>query len=240
MSLLTINITETTETPAAVQLVTFTNPDTGADISASVGLTLPAALTLASGEWSIAFTDIGLAAYDYTYTFTWADGSTSPPVAGRKRGGNGPHYGSRQGMINLLGPYNEQQAADVDADANATKIANQEEAALTDADNSIDAKLIGAGISLPISSSDSDYRFLIDAGCLYAAVALNRMRGLPQDSQGRTYDPYKGYTAEADAMMDLFIAGRLYPDNNKISAPVSGNVSLSARAALRVAPFGCW
>src|SRR5438270_43986 len=44
------------------------------------------------------------------------------------------HYGSRQGMVDLLGSYNESVDGDVNADQNAATLANQEESALTSAD----------------------------------------------------------------------------------------------------------
>jgi hypothetical protein len=141
------------------------------------------------------------------------------------------HYGSQAGVIAMLGPANESTYADIDADGNSVTKAAQEEAALTESDTKVDAYLLGAGITDTIVSTDSDYRFIVYAANRYAAVALSRMRGLPQDGQGRVYDPYKKYVDEADAMMELFVANRINANaaSDYPTGPTSGFVSRSNR-----------
>jgi hypothetical protein len=156
--------------------------------------------------------------------------------------GTNPHYGSRQGMIDLLGPYNEGAEEDIDSDGNATTMANQAEQALSGGDVDVDAALIdegyvGNGYTVPVASSDTNYRYLVQAGSLFSAHRLAIARGLPQDQQGRSIDPYLSMDAKAKGLIKTFVNATLYPSTGGgITGPASGDVPCSNRACL---PLPC-
>lgn len=147
-------------------------------------------------------------AYTWYAKITSADGTidyepfTAPVVSS--------HYGSIAGIQSLLGPANAGVDVDINSDGNAGTIAAEYEQVLTEGDRKIDSMLLSSGITAPVISTAANYWMLQFAGDRYAAVAASRLRGQRQEN-GKPAEEYAIYLAEADEMMERYMAVALYP-----------------------------
>lgn len=112
----TISLTFENEDPASVAVTALTRADTGETVA---GVTLPATMTFAGGSWNLTFTEpaIGLH-YDYSFTITWDDGTTTTGSATF----NGTtvaegYYAKRRQVLITAGTDNFNAAFNLDADS---------------------------------------------------------------------------------------------------------------------------